>query len=186
MADLREKWEGMSAAERLDFTLELQRLQSGSDKKVSELQEQYKSDTAGRDKKIDELTRKVEKLEQQSGEAIGTLEGLQKEAAAVLAQKQLNERVATMLERGVEGGIEAKLAVEFATMNDPEGSFDRMVAEIDRRASEKVDEILAQSDIPESSPSKPIMLDLSQFSQAEISRLPKEVVERYMESEVMK
>ena len=189
MADLREKWEGMSAAERLDFTLELQRLQSGSDKKVSELQEQYKSDTAGRDKKIDELTRKVEKLEQQSGEAIGTLEGLQKEAAAVLAQKQLNERVATMLEKGIEGGIEAKLAVEFATMNDPEGSFDRMVAEIDRRAAARVDSIISQAGAPESSPSKTTTLDLSQFSAEEISRMPDDVVRKYMttvvESEVM-
>ena len=173
MANFEEKWGEMTDDERLDFVLEIQKLQSGSDKKVSELQTQ-----------IDTLKAEAEKAGKEKVDS--SLAELQAEAAAVAAQKALNEQTANMLQRGVEEKIDPKLAVQFATLADPDGAFDRALAEINRRASEKVDEIISQAGAPESSPSKPTMLDLSQFSQAEISRMPKEMVERYMEQEVMK
>ena len=192
MADLKERWGAMSDSERYDLVVELQRVQSGVDRKVHELAEQEehrKAEVVGRDKKIDELTREVERLKESSGQAIGAIEGLQAEAAAVAAQKALNEQTANMLQRGVEEKIDPKLAVEFATLSDPNGAFDRALAEISRRASEKVDEIISQAGAPESSPSKTTTLDLSQFSAEEISRMPDDVVRKYMttvvESEVM-
>lgn len=167
-----ERWEGLTDEGRLSMILELRRVQQGVDRKNVELS-----------KSVEELTARVDAL---GTEKTQTVEQLQAEAAAVAAQRALNEQTANMLQRGVEEKIDPRLAIEFAQLPDPGGTFDRALREIDRRASEKVNEILAQSDIPESSPSKPVQLDLSQFSAEEIGRMPDDVVERAMVEAISK
>ena len=168
---LKEKWAGMTDEQRFDFTLELQGVQAGSDKKVAELTGE-----------IETLKEQIEKATTEKAD--NSLDGLRQEAAIIHAQKIQNEKTANLLQRAIDEGVGAEFAVQFARADDPDRAFDAAMAEVNRIADERVNKRLTEVGEPEGTGKPAAPLDLSSMSAEEISRLPQSVVHRYMESVV--
>ena len=76
-------------------------------------------------RELKEATAQLEvyKAKAEKGEA-SILGNLQNELATVRAQGELNKKVAAMLDRAVNEGLEPQLAVRFAETANPDESFD--------------------------------------------------------------
>ena len=148
---------------------------AGLNRRNTELEKEI----AERDKAIADLQAKIDAGTNQSAD-------LRAERAELAAAKQLLDVQARLIERAVQHEIDPGLAIEFARAGDPDGVFDRVLAEIDGRADAQVNQRIGGGTPPESSGRVERLPDLNGMTPEEIMRLPDGIRERAFQSVVMK
>ena len=148
---------------------------SGLNRRNSELEKQL----AERDKQIEDLRTKLDTAPDVSAD-------LRAERAELAAAKQLLDVQARLIERAVQHEIDPGLAIEFARSGDPDGVFDRVLAEIDGRADAQVNQRIGGQTPPEASGKMVRLPDLNGMTPSEIMRLPAGIREQAFKDEMMK
>ena len=105
-------------------------------------------------------------------EAETTLEGLRDEIATVRAERKVVDTQAALISKALAADIDPRMAVEFAGSADPDGAFDRAVAEIERKTTLKVNERLTGGKPPRPS------ARIERLSQRERARVPPSVASK--------